>query len=255
MNNVEIEISKRGRARTVHRKLPTGYHECDRRTLLSLTILAMFGPTYLAKVSALYLLLGLRIDVFLAIMPEQKVELCALLDWVFATKTQVRNTLGKVRVLWRQYHGPMDYLEDLVFIQYVHAQEFAELYATTGDTKHLDCLVAALFRRRGVAYTLKNVKRKARWLRFLPFYTKLAVFNFFAGCSEYIALEYNECFARETGEQPQKSANKPYTVMQIQIAAHGALGKLEDVQRQNLYTVLETYKFMVNERNPKPQGA
>lgn len=108
------------------------------------------------------------------------------------------------------YHGPDNRLFNLVFEEYLEADNHFTAFMATNNTADLDKLVATLYRRADSTHHPKNqhykgdrrrtfnshlVASQARWIHHLNPDIKWAILLFYHGCRRFLALNFPHVFS------------------------------------------------------------
>lgn len=170
----------------------------------------------------------------------------------------VYNLFPVVRVQGRKYYGPGEALLNVTFAEYRVAYNYYRQFITNRDDNALNSLCAVLYRpaRTGEVnedirinfnpYTVHN-----RTIRFrkLPAEIKFYILSWFAACDRYFKTSDLDVEGSIINLSPlfraapeynvdQETANLGLTGILMAVAESGVFGRMDEVDRTNLYTVL-----------------
>lgn len=240
------------------------------------------------RVKVLYKLCGIRRTVWDAIRTalhpetaaerarriEQTVLLCdQLLGGILEKTTDgyrikfdtVRNFLPTIRVGWRRLQGPAEALLDISFAEFRGAVDEMELHLQTNDERHLDRMLACLYRptgplqhsgRRVAPYSPDTLDRYAAICHRLRPWQKQLVLLWFSACVKYMQTgmfllgSQKVCFAELFKSDP--AANSKSTLGWITVlydlAEKRIFGSIEETDQQSMIEVL-TLLYHYKRRN------
>lgn len=192
----------------------------------------------------------------------------------------VNNLIPQFKHKRTVYYGPKDALENATWGEYLSAYLNFQLYVTTQENKYLLRLIASLYRPSRRFHWLKSFRRNDDHVKQIPFAESLVeryaqelegldpaiahgIFLWFRGCQEFIAtgtieLEGNEIdlsilFGGEESKEPKGKAGLGLTGITYTLAEEGTFGTVDEVQKQNLYTVLlKLYQIVSSKPTKKP---
>lgn len=214
------------------------------------------------------------------------VQLCeSLLDWIFTTTENgmlltfdaIDNPLPEVRSGFYRLIGPGKGLCDLTLAEFRTASAAREDFLRTQSPEALDKMIAALYRRRtrtinrggrpvgpiGHGTFEDDVRRASR----IAPWQKRAILMWFSACIKFIPeakitiageeVDMRELFRNGSESEKQKGLEYTWTDVAYELAKEQALGTLDDIDAEGLYTILLILWHNVkqakrNERNSKP---
>jgi hypothetical protein len=134
--------------------------------------------------------------------PEAYVEMFPLTDFIFKESDLTKNLLPSVRVpfSFKKLSGPDDRLNNIVFIEFIKCERFYNKFQKTREVKHLDKLIAVLYRAKKKSYDpLKDgdirekyidenkfIDHQAKLISRLPIRVRLSILHYYHGCRNYI---------------------------------------------------------------------
>lgn len=139
MNQVQID--------NIYRSLPSTWNELTREQLLYISgLFALKLPLIEFRVKALFEFLSLKRKTFKRIAPEDAYTLCESLDFLNKEVSLTRNLIPVIKSGFKKYYGPADAMVYCTFGEFTLACSALDDYQKTGEEKHLDQLVAILYR-------------------------------------------------------------------------------------------------------------
>lgn len=185
--------------------LPNTWHELTKQQLLAVAEILPAADPYTRKIERLCALLH-------ACAPKQQL----VIDWEDAEQItkflfeEVGLTVNKFPKIG-QWHGPADRLKNLSFAEFISADTACMNYVETQEPKHLNKLVAILYRkkRKGLklddpefngdvreAFNSHTVAFRMEKMRKISQREKLVVLFFFVGCKSHFAKRFPHIFKK-----------------------------------------------------------
>jgi len=244
MNQVQIDNS--------HRSLPSTWNELTREQLLYIS--GLFGSklTLLEfRVKALFEFLSLKRKTLKRIAPEDAYTLCESLDFLNKEVTLTRNLLPMIKTGLKKYHGPADALVYCTFGEFTLACSALDDYQKTGEEKHLDQLVAILYRPQKFLWSIRKdftdnqdprarfmnrtLKKRSRKLGSVDHRVKYSVYLFFTGVLNSLPSLYPYVYSQKDETDSQDNG---WATLIISLADGKTDDKsLETIMNSNLYNV------------------
>ena len=132
---------------------PSQWEEWERSHLMHYSEVILKSTDEVKKKQMLsYLFLGIDQSIYLNLDPAFRLQLAALTDIFFEenylSKNLIPNFIHKKQV----YYGPADALENIVFLEWILADQFFNKFQETGDIVHLHRLIATFYRVPKASY-------------------------------------------------------------------------------------------------------
>jgi len=163
--------------------------------------------------------------------------------------TTIKNLLPKIK--W--YYGPSDALQDITFLEYIHAYQYFQEFIIEKEEQKLDLLCATLyhpkryyiFGKRAI-YDPEKAERRAKRFSKLPREIKFAVFYFFKSCDAYlreakISIAGNEIdfgILFKSTDDDQESDGLGMLGVLYKMAESGVFGNIKATAQENFWDVL-----------------
>ena len=149
MNQVQID--------DIHRSLPSTWNELTREQLLYVSSLFTSKlPLTEFRVKTLFEFLPVKRNTLKRIAPEDVYALCESLDFLNKEITLTRNLLPVIKTGLKKYYGPADAMVYCTFGEFTLACSALDEYQKTGEEKHLDQLVATLYRPQKLFWLIRK---------------------------------------------------------------------------------------------------
>lgn len=202
-----------------------------------------------------------------AFIATQIFRLTEHLDYLFEEKeredkielhpaTTIKNLLPRIKWLY----GPSEALQDLSFIEYIHAYQYYREFLVNQDESKLNELAAVLYRRKQFFVFGKRVKynadkterRSKRFSEMHPKY-KYAAFYFFKGCDNYLReailniggneIDLSILFSSVEGDSKDEGDGLGMLGVLFKLAETGVFGNVKETSEQNFWDImLNLYK-------------
>ena len=147
---------------------------------------------------------------------EQVASLAKKFSWLTGQSDLTRNMFPVLRVGLKKYYGPEEKLFNLNFAEYQSAENFFLAFNTLKEVRHLDLLVATLYRLQIKHYkkickspSFKGDRReefndylveaRAKKINRISIAHKYAVYQYFMGCISYLKKTYPLVFQESSG--------------------------------------------------------
>jgi len=244
MNLVEIDH--------IRRTLPSEWNELSRKQLLYVSKLFSAKLTLVEfRVRALFEFLSLKRKIFKRIAPEDAFTLCESLDFLNKEVNLTRNLIPVIKARMRKYYGPADAMVYCTFGEFTLACSALDEYQKTGEVKHLDQLVAILYRPQKFFYSIRKyftdnqdprtkfmnrtLMRRAGKLGNLDHYLKYSIYLFFNGVLNSLPALYPYVYSQKDETDSQDNG---WASLIISLADGKTDDKsLETIMNSNLYNV------------------
>jgi hypothetical protein len=195
---------------------------------------------------------------------KQGINLLYLTDFVFNKNEGYFNCFPKVKISWfKHLYGPADRLSNISINEFSFALKHFNAFNTTKDEKHLDLLIACLYRPKqkdweqfgdirkpfGPFTAEKHIKQISK----LDYEQKMAIYLFFSACMELISKLYAAVFNKV--EQPEnKPAGVPQSFTDIILKLSGGkFGSFNETKDQNAHLVLKELNQLIIDSDKKPK--
>lgn len=176
-----------------------------------------------------------------------------------------RNLLPSLRVSFfkRKLHGPLPYLTNCSFFEYIEAQRHFIAFSKTEDYAELDKLIACLYRPAKYFHFIRKylpnydgdirqkfndnqVERRAKQIAKLPPEMRFGVYLFFKNCEENFqtgemeinqnVISFRELFKKS--DETDKTLNLGWVGLLYSLAESCVFGNIKETANQNVYDVL-----------------
>ena len=193
----------------------------------------------------------------------EKVVLLAeeLLGFLFSTNNDellpafdcLENHLPTLRIGWRRLVGPADALMDISFEELIAADAELTLYTATKDSRHIDNLLATLYRRPGPQQPagrrvepldIDRTERTARIFRFVPSWKKHLFLLWYAACVDNLQRGTFTINGRDVSFAPLFNDNEPpgkslgWLGTLFNMAERRTFGDMKETSATNIIDVL-----------------
>jgi hypothetical protein len=244
MNLVEIDH--------IRRSLPSEWNELSRKQLLYVSRLFSEQLTIVDfRVKALFEFLSIRRKTFKLIAPEDAFTLCESLDFLNKEVNLTRNLIPVIKAILRKYYGPADNMVYCTFGEFTLACSALDEYQKTGEVKHLDQLVAILYRPQKFFWSIRKyftdnqdprakfmnrtLKKRACKLGKLDHCLKYSIYLFFNGVLNSLPTLYPYVYKQKGETEDQDNG---WASLIISLADGKTDDKsLETIMNSNLYNV------------------
>jgi len=244
MNHVQID--------NIHRWLPSGWNELSGKQLLFVSTLFNSQLTRVEfRVKALFEFLSVKRKTLKRIAPEDAYALCESLNFLNKEVALTRNLLPVIKLGLRKYHGPSDAMVYCTFGEFTLACSALDEYQKTGDEKHLDQLVAILYRPKKFFFSIRkyftdnqdprakfmnrSLKNRAGKIAKVDHCVKYSVYLFFNGILNSLPGLYPYVYQQKGETEDQDNG---WASLIISLADGKTDDKsLETVMNSNLYNV------------------
>lgn len=164
--------------------------------------------------------------------------------------------IGPIRLV-----GPADGLLDLSFEELIAADAELALYTETHDERHIDTMIAILYRRRGPMqpsgrkvqpFLPEKIDRIVRLVRFVPAWKKQLVLLWYTACIDNLQHGIFTVCGREVSFAPLFSSSESsgkslgWLGIQFDLAEKRTFGDMEKTGKTNvidILTLLLNYKY------------
>ena len=244
MNLVQID--------NIRRLLPSTWNELTREQLLHVSgLFASKLPLVEFRVKALFAFLSMKRKALKRIAPEDAYTLCESLDFLNKEISLTRNLLPVIKSGLNKYHGPADAMVYCTFGEFTLACSALDDYQKTGEEKHLDQLVAILYRPQKFFWIIRKyftdnqdprakfmnrtLKKRAGKLGKVGHRVKYSVYLFFNGVLNSLPSLYPYVYRHKDEIDSQDNG---WASLIISLADGKTDDKsLESVMNSNLYNV------------------
>jgi len=244
MNQVQID--------NINRSLPSTWNELTREQLFYVSgLFASKLPLIEFRVKALFEFISVKRKTLKRIAPEDAYVLCESLDFLNKEVTLTRNLLPVIKSGFKIYYGPADAMVYCTFGEFTLACSALDDYQKTGEEKHLDQLVAILYRPHKFFWSMqkyftdnqdprakfmnRTLKKRAGKLGRVDHCMKYSVYLFFNGVLNSLPALYPYVYKQK---DETDSHNNGWASLIISLADGKTDDKsLETVMNSNLYNV------------------
>lgn len=209
------------------------------------------------------LVFGINDDQLGRLTPYQLLQLTTTVEFTFEPVVKMEKWLFSSLPALKLY-GPADELENITFEELMHADQRLDQYKHTGDEIALSELVAVLmrprrwFRRNGAdireAFNQHTITRRAERIRKrLDLDTQLAIHFNYVACRSRMTDYFKNLFPDPDpdavpGDKP--ATNDNWLDVAIDLASKDpVLGKLHDIEKDNVYLVLKVLDRVIRQNN------
>jgi hypothetical protein len=184
------------------------------------------------------------------------VDMFPAAEWALKDPDLTKQLIPSIRIPYsfKKLYGPADHMKNLVFIEFIKAENNYNKFRKTGKIENLDNLVAILYRPKKENYepTSPNhdgdireryndytFELRAKQIRRLDIRIKLAIMMHFYGSRQFIIgrKQFSHVFTSETKGKVEKSEGK-YTWENVLTDLAEHVQYIDDVAYTHLYTVL-----------------
>lgn len=156
------------------------------------------------------------------------------------------NPVKKIKLCFTSLVGPDDFLGNITFTEFIHAETFLYRYNTTGDRSWLSKFMATLWRpiRKGkvVNFDQELIERWSWRTEKVKPDIALAIMWFYQGCKFYLSKKFPRVFMGSTG----KTTDPFDSFMDLTSTLAGAdATKMDAVRSANLYDTLKALEQML----------
>jgi hypothetical protein len=244
MNQVQID--------NTYRSLPSTWNELTREQLLFVSGLFSSKLSLIEfRAKALFEFLSVKRKLLKRVAPEDAYTLCESLDFLNKEVTLTRNLLPVLKAGLKKYHGPADAMVYCTFGEFTLACSALDDYQKTGEEKHLDQLVAILYRPEKFFWSIRKIftdnqdpratfmnrtlKRRAGKLGMVDHCVKYSVYLFFNGVLYTLPALYPYVYRQKDDTESQDGG---WASLIISLADGKTDDKsLKTVMSSNLYNV------------------
>lgn len=181
---------------------------------------------------------------------KQGINLLYLTDFVFKKNDGYYNRFQKIRISWFKYlYGPGDRLSNISINEFSFALKQFNAFNTTKDEKHLDSLIACLYRPKQknweqfgdirtpfIPFTAEKYNKE---ISKIDYELKMAIYLFFSACMELINKLYPAVFNKvELEEKKAAAAPQTFTDTILKLSG-GKFGSFNETKDQNAHLVLK----------------
>jgi hypothetical protein len=203
------------------------------------------------RVKALFEFLSVKRKLLMRVAPEDAYTLCESLDFLNKEVTLTRNLLPVIATGLKKYYGPADAMVYCTFGEFTLACSALDDYQKTREEKHLDQLVAILYRPKKVFWSIRKyftdnqdlrskfmnrtLKKRARKLARLDHCVRYSVYLFFNGVLNSLPALYPYVYKQKDEADSQDNS---WASLIISLADGKTDDKsLETIMNSNLYNV------------------
>lgn len=195
---------------------------------------------------------------------KQEINLLYLTDFIFNKNEGYFNRFPKIKIVFfKHLYGPADKLSNISINEFSFALKHFNSFNTTKDEKHLDLLIACLYRPKQRNWEQFGDIRKP----FIPFTAekyikqiskfeyeqKMAIYLFFNACMDLISKLYPAVFNKVV-EEEKKSNTKVHTFTDtILKLSGGKFGSFNETKDQNAHLVLKELNQLIIDSDKKPK--
>lgn len=244
MNLVQID--------NIRRLLPSTWNELTREQLLHVSgLFASKLPLVEFRVKALFEFLSMKRKTLRRIAPEDSYVLCESLDFLNKEVSLTRNLLPVIKSGLKKYLGPADAMVYCTFGEFTLACSALDDFQKTAEEKHLDQLVAILYRPQKFFWIIRKyftdnqdprakfmnrtLKKRAGKLGKLDYCLKYSIYLFFNGVLNSLPILYPYVYKQKGETEDQDNG---WASLIISLADGKTDDKsLETIMNSNLYNV------------------
>lgn len=182
-------------------------------------------------------------------------------EHTFIDSNLVKQLLPVIKHRFRKYYGPADGLSNIVFEEYISAVCSYHRYTKTQDTKHIDMLIATLYRRgrdkkeaelagdTRLPFNDNVVEKQSLRFKNLDAAVKTAIMYFFSGSIENLKRLFPAVF---TGAGSAGNSDPFFSYMELTDAlAKYDITKKTEIRKSLLFDVLSTLNNMIIQSKSK----
>lgn len=185
---------------------------------------------------------------------ENKYHIIKLCNFLFEKCELNKWLIKKVRIGFKTYYGPEDYLSDLTGAEMAWLEaKFAD-YQRTFKAEIIDEIIAILYRpkrlfaKKRMPFTEELAEKTLNRVKLLPKSVKTAIFLNYKGCRNFIIDKHPVIFSGDAEKNPKKNHSKSvWEPVLRKIAKTGVFGDYESTKKQNFYTILAEVTDMITE--------
>ncbi|NME67211.1 hypothetical protein [Flammeovirga aprica] len=247
MKDIKIIYKVDGKEYNIQKKIPQSYDDCTYNQLVKLVKLRHKFPAVRCKLEAIRYLFELK-NVQFAFIPAELLNLLTKqLNWITDEPYLYTQQLKKVR----NYIGPEGVLRDVSFLQYVYADSFANEFTRTKNTEELYKLIATLWIEKGKRFDSKDISVRAKKieLTWRQYQVDIAIMFFMSMKNAFVNKLYATVFKGSGNNSTAEPEEDPWFSATRILAKDGSLGTIDDVQQENVHTVLKTLQEIIREDN------
>ena len=246
---------------TITKKAPSTWNELRRRQLLDVLAELYTKPDPARRLRLLSLLTGFPLPLLTGLELDVLAQLLPLTDWLTSEThlltEQLLPTLGipgrhltERPTVWR---GPLSYLSNVLFGEFIFADTFFVLYSLHGKQEHLDQFLTVLYRpaRQGASpqdadwngdvrqtFNEHQLEARTRRMQHVPAMEKLAVLTWYRGCRTQLAQEFSSVFLKADENTSTTPGQAPDWSRVLRKLAGSAFGTVAQTAGQPLRLVL-----------------
>ena len=181
--------------------------------------------------------------------------------------TTIKNLIPKIRM----YYGPSDALQNITFLEYIHAYQYYQEFILDKDERKLDLLIATLYRPKHyfffgerAKYNSDKTERRSKIFAKLSLETKFGVFYFFKSCDSYlrearISIAGNEIdfgILFKSQDNDTESDGLGMLGVLYKMAESGVFGNIKATAQENFWDVMlklyQNHKEYLNFKAKQP---
>jgi len=242
------------------KQVPSTWNEMRRQQLLPI-LAELYAPERPGRrLRLLALLTGFPLPLLGTQPVVVLAQLLPLTDFLFSEEhlltAQLLPTLRVLGRRWRRqstWHGPREYLRNLLFGEFMFADTFFVLYSQHHQVEHLDKFLTVLYRpaqpeldvnhpdwKGDVRVRFNEHQLDARTPRVarVPAIEKLAVLTWYRGCRAQLAQEFPDVFTAAESIQEEEAQQAPDWSRVLRKLSGGAFGTLQQTAEQPLHLIL-----------------
>lgn len=186
-------------------------------------------------------------------------ELLKTVDFISKPPTLTNQLFPTIRVLGTRLYGPEEACYNITYNELIYAQLAYTNFTNTKEVKHLNELVAVLYRPRKKKLNKRDPKwngdkrepfsaflyqNRSWWMRFIPWKVKYAIYVFYSGSLAHMEAEHPLCFKAGTriSSTPKQSNPAKELIDLIPVITKNDPTKEKDILNASAYTVFDHYE-------------
>lgn len=257
MNQLELKLRKPGTDKVITKSYvgASRWNELTESDLIALAKASEFGLN-IAKSKMLMAIKLYKIDYrsFMNLSHENKYHLTKLCNFIFEKCELNKWVIKKIRIGFKTYYGPEDYLSDLTGAEMAWLEAKFSDYQKDFNQAIIDEIIAILYRpkklfaKKRLPFSEELAEETLKRVKLLPKSVKTAIFLNYKGCRNFIIDKHPVIFSGEAKTSTKKNHNKSvWEPVYRKLAKSGVFGNYEETKKQNFYTILAEVTDMITE--------
>lgn len=255
MNQLELKLRKPGTDKVITKSYvgASKWNELTESDLIALAKASEYGLN-IAKSKMLMAMKLYKIDYrsFMNLSHENKYHITKLCDFLFEKCELNKWIIKKLRIGFKTFHGPEDYLADLTGAEMAWLEAKYSDYQKDFKQDLIDEIIAILYRpkklfaKKRMPFSEELAEETLLRVRLLPKAVKTAIFLNFKGCRNYIIDTHPIIYSGESSNNTKKNHSKSvWEPVLRKLAKTGVFGDYDSTKKQNFYTILAEVTDMI----------